>query len=479
MSHLEKVLVGLVKAWRSEGYPVEGYPSIAEILEWSRDSETGALRFLRSPQLRALETYWYLRLVQRTPHVFDLYTKLLDPTRDLAGLLEALGVPDPAFKACNFSADTLWARIRSDDEFVRDFSLEALRETLTLAYPSYILALATGAGKTVLIGAIVATEFAMAMEYPDGPFVRNALVFAPGTTILESLRELAETPYDKILPPRFHKRFAASVKLTFTRDGARDIPVVRSSLYNVVVTNTEKIRIQKEAIRKGDLGTLLAIGREDEARVEVANLRLQAIASLPDLAVFSDEAHHTYGQSLDLGLKKVRKTVDYLASRTSLVCVVNTTGTPYFQRQPLKDVVIWYGLSERIRKWRRYTPDFIIRKKVTEGAEPGSGRVCIVEVKAERERAHPNDGERGRKAMALREWEDLYPDRLKYEMDARRGRDGRPDPRRPEVAGVTRSGKLVSGAYEPTDLDRPGANRGVLPPLEDRRALTLRLRPPR
>ena len=28
---------------------------------------------------------------------------------------------------------------------------------------------------------------------------------------------------------------------------------------------------------------------------------------------------------------------------------VNTTGTPYFQRQPLRDVVIWYGLSEGIR----------------------------------------------------------------------------------------------------------------------------------
>jgi len=67
------------------------------------------------------------------------------------------------------------------------------------------------------------------------------------------------------------------------------------------------------------------------------------------LAVFSDEAHHTYGQSLDVELKKVRKTVDYLAAATNVICVVNTTGTPYFQRQPLKDVVIWYGLSEGIR----------------------------------------------------------------------------------------------------------------------------------
>ena len=82
---------------------------------------------------------------------------------------------------------------------------------------------------------------------------------------------------------------------------------------------------------------------------EVANLRLQTVASLPRLAVFSDEAHHLYGQALGSALKKVRKTVDYLASRTNVVCVVNTTGTPFFGRQPLRDVVAWYGLARGIR----------------------------------------------------------------------------------------------------------------------------------
>lgn len=67
-------------------------------------------------------------------------------------------------------------------------------------------------------------------------------------------------------------------------------------------------------------------------------------------------------------------------------------------------------------KWRRYTPDFIIRRKPRRGGKPGSGKVLIVEIKAERERAHPVDGESGRKAMALRKWEHLNPDRLKYRM---------------------------------------------------------------
>ena len=75
--------------------------------------------------------------------------------------------------------EALWARIRLDDEFVRTFRLEALRETLTLDYASYILALAMGAGKTILIGAIIATEFAMALEYPDGPLRRRTRSSSP------------------------------------------------------------------------------------------------------------------------------------------------------------------------------------------------------------------------------------------------------------------------------------------------------------
>jgi hypothetical protein len=81
----------------------------------------------------------------------------------------------------------------------------------------------------------------------------------------------------------------------------------------------------------------------------VANRRLQTIASLPNLAIFSDEAHHTYGQALGVELKRVRQTVDYLAENTNLLVVVNTTGTPYYKKQILKDVVYWYGLSQGIK----------------------------------------------------------------------------------------------------------------------------------
>src|SRR5437868_3270751 len=158
MESLYQRLADHVSRWRAEEYPCDDYPAITEILSWNRLEETGELRFLRAPQLRALETYWHLRLIENTPHVFDLYQKLFPAKTEL---LAALGLQhdDITTYVLDHDIGFLWTRIRNDDDFVRSFKLQAVRETLTLPYASYILALAMGAGKTILIGAIIATEF--------------------------------------------------------------------------------------------------------------------------------------------------------------------------------------------------------------------------------------------------------------------------------------------------------------------------------
>ncbi len=330
--------------WAATGYPHAQYRAITEILPWAQAPEFGSFR-LRPPQLCALTTYWYLRLVVGTPHILDLYHHLFPDQHEWQA---ALQLPHAAWQTTGGNKETFLTALR-DDEFVARYQLESLRESVTLRYPSYILALAMGVGKTVLIGSILASEFALALEYPAGPFVHNGLVFAPGRTILESLRELITLPYAAILPPHLYRPFAAAVKFIVTQDGERDIAVMQGSTFNVIITNTEKIRIQKEKVRKGQIGAQLASEGVEMAKQEIANLRLQTIASLPRLAIFSDEAHHTYGQALGRELKKVRKTVDYLSARTQVTCVINTTGTPYFKRQRLRDVIVWYGLAEGIR----------------------------------------------------------------------------------------------------------------------------------
>ena len=318
MAHLYEVLATRVDHWRADGYPAPDHAAIGEILEWATDPESGTSRFLRQPQLRALETYWYLRLVEGTPHVLDLYRRLFPHPPDL---LDALGLtaPEMTRQFIGTSLKVILDRVRTDDALVRRFRLESVRETLTLDYPSYILALAMGAGKTILIGAIFATEFAMALEYPDGLRAERAGLRAGQDhhRIAAGAGDGPVRPHPPAPAPQGVRRLGEAHLHARRR---ADIPVVRGSLYNVIVTNTEKIRIQKETVRKGDLGGLFAPKGEDEARAEVANLRLQAIASLPHLGIFSDEAHHTYGQSLETELKKVRQTVDYLAANTKVVC---------------------------------------------------------------------------------------------------------------------------------------------------------------
>jgi len=344
-----------VSEWRSSNYASE-YPALSEILNFNiieiENSPGIALRYLRKAQFEALETYWYLRIIEKTPHIYSLYKILYEDPSDL---LNSFGIKltqeDLIRIMSKGGIDNVFERIKTDDEFVKVNRLETVRETLSLKYPSYILALAMGAGKTVLIGSIIATEFALALEYPDAQFVKNALVFAPGKTILGALKEMSDVPFDKILPPRLYKQFMSTMKLTYTQDKEKDIPVIKKSTFNVIVTNTEKIRIQKPTGKRLNQLTLLnykEIEKIQEAQ-EIANLRLQTIASLPNLAIFSDEAHHTYGQSLDTELKKVRKTVDYLGENTSVIIVVNTTGTPYYKKQMLRDVVYWYGLSQGIK----------------------------------------------------------------------------------------------------------------------------------
>jgi hypothetical protein len=79
---------------------------------------------------------------------------------------------------------------------------------------------------------------------------------------------------------------------------------------------------------------------------------------------------------------------------------------------------------DEMGKWRRYTPDFVVRKKPPVGGKPSTGRVLIIEVKrADYEEAirkaletgHATTDD-GRKALAVRRWEQLDPERLRYEL---------------------------------------------------------------
>jgi hypothetical protein len=86
MPNLHEILSDRVAQWRRANSPADPFSTIAEILEFAQ-LEDGSPRFLRWPQLHALQTYWYLRLVEKTPHIFDLYQSYYATPTELLGSL--------------------------------------------------------------------------------------------------------------------------------------------------------------------------------------------------------------------------------------------------------------------------------------------------------------------------------------------------------------------------------------------------------
>ena len=68
--------------------------------------------------MRALETYWYMRLVEKTPGIFDLYKDLIPKKMELR---KALGLTSDAAReyAEENGFDALIDLVRTDDAFVK------------------------------------------------------------------------------------------------------------------------------------------------------------------------------------------------------------------------------------------------------------------------------------------------------------------------------------------------------------------------
>jgi type III restriction enzyme len=341
MKNLHQILYSEIERWRKSGYQSQ-FSEVVEILKFNKNES----KYLRTAQFNAIETYLFLRFVKETPKIIDLYKEYFKNLKDFVEVLGIKHIKQDNIRFLKTLDDVLKDLL---DPAVAQYKYDTLTETLNLDYPSYILALAMGSGKTNIISAIIAIEFAIAIanenKKSEFNFIKNALVFAPGLTILKnSLKNIALLPFAKILPPHLLNSFLANVKYIFAGDTDRLLVVQKESQWNVIVSNSEKLilRNKKERIQT-------EFNFTGEKREQESNARLERIKSLPSLAIFSDEAHHTYGNKIGEDLKKVRATINHLYESSNIVCVINTTGTPYTKTQMLKDVVFWYGLEEGIK----------------------------------------------------------------------------------------------------------------------------------
>lgn len=330
------------------------------------DPESGA--FLRQPQFEALEMYVFLKEYLNNRYVHQIFTDWHEKKNGFE-VRSNLGV-----EQLGLFGDLDEVQYRQVFNYIRQSGVRS--------YPNYIFALPMGTGKTILMATCIFYEFLLANKFPkDEKYCHNALVFAPDKTVLQSLKEIQTFDMGLVVPSEYVSFLSSHIRFHFLDEAGTALSTMDRSLFNVIISNTQKIILRKQHTERSASERLFQSGRptyepgsvydeaadlygfdtpEDENEL-TANQRFQKLTRLEQLGIFVDEAHHAFGSKLatDMGLKKsktsLRLTIDELAASlkragTRVCACYNFTGTPYVGQQVLPEVVYGYELKEAIDK---------------------------------------------------------------------------------------------------------------------------------
>jgi len=317
-----------VALWREEGY--RGIHKETENIL----AHIKRVSFLHGPQIEALETYIFLKEVIGNKPSVEVFKQSFDNELEL---IRALGISDKeAFELAYDKKKDEKIQAILDDKFG------------TSDYANQVYALTMGSGKTILMAVMMLYDFVLSYYHKeDERFAKNALVFAPDTTIIESLKEIKTFDYSRVLPKEY-ENIILNIKYHYLE--STDTALAPVGNYNVIVSNSQKIILKTKSDENKSSSARLFGDKNELGKREVENMRLQAIRQLGSLQIFVDEAHHSYGKTLEGTLKKTRQTIDYLHKHTPLISVVNLTGTPYINNKMISDVVYHFGLKQGIEK---------------------------------------------------------------------------------------------------------------------------------
>jgi type III restriction enzyme len=342
------------------------------------NSPDNAHAFLRQPQFEALEMYVFLKEFLHNAPMHQIFKDWSEST----GLFEGRGV------VATFSAGGQVAQrglFEMETRETYDLVYNVLK-AYARDYPNYIFALTMGTGKTILIATCIFYEFILANKFPaDRKYCHNALVFAPDTTVLQSLREIQTFDKSRVVPPEYVHWLDANIRFHFLDEAGMTLDVLDRSRFNLIISNTQKVILKRQHKTKSPMDLLMqsrpivaspgsvyerlqAIYSESELETPddlTSNQRFQKLQRLAQLGIYVDEAHHAFGQKLaddmavvaseDENTTSLRLTIDRLskslrAAGSHVVACYNYTGTPYVQNTILPEVVYAFGLNEAIQK---------------------------------------------------------------------------------------------------------------------------------
>ena len=245
-------------------------------------------------------------------------------------------------------------------------------------FPSICFALATGIGKTRLMGACIAYLY-----YEKG--VKNFFVVAPNLTIYRKLKDDLGNPsnpkyvfhgLDKFVQP---PRIIDGDNYGNFRQGSLGVSDIVINIFNISKLNAES---------KGKKGVLPRIKRLNEV---LGESYFEYLQSLPDLCIFMDESHHYHADKSFEVINELRP-----------ILGVELTATPQIQKGAKKvnfrNVVYEYSLAHALNneqyvknpvvvtrrdfKPREYSDDQLDRMKLLDGVRLHESTKAMLEVYA-------------------------------------------------------------------------------------------------
>ncbi len=337
------------------------------------NSPDNAKAFLRQPQFEALEMYIFLKEFLDNKPMHQIFKEWSERTAQFAergfvaeyegDQVAQLGMFEETTRK---TYDLVYAHLKA---YMRD-------------YPNYIFALTMGTGKTILMATCIFYEFILANKFPKDPkYCHNALVFAPDTTVLQSLREIQTFDKAHVVPPEYVSWLDTNIRFHFLDEAGMTLNVLDQSRFNLIVSNAQKIILKRQRKARSPIdlfmasrqvsfpsdsvyaqyGDLYSSDELDNEESLTTNQRFQKLQRLSQLGIYVDEAHHAFGKQLaedmaaDNSRTSLRLTIDELSSSlrragSHVVACFNYTGTPYVQNRILPEVVYAFGLSDAIHK---------------------------------------------------------------------------------------------------------------------------------
>ena len=275
-----------VDGWRNGGYPGASEVTRELFRHWFEEEHyapglQGPLRF-HFGQREAVEALAWLVEVfaerDAVPLIKEHWTRIGS---------EVVPVPPTIETTMEGRRRVRWRLSRIGDQ-TQDLPPERLRR--------YAFRMATGSGKTWVMAMAVVWAHLHRRLVPGSPLSANFLIVAPNVIVYERLRKdfegnriFGELP---LVPPQWKPEFDQRVIL-------RGEPTEPAESGNLFLTNVQQLYDRSRHWEpKNPVDALLGDDSGIGSGQRAARSMLERVASLPDLIVMNDEAHHVHDEDL-------------------------------------------------------------------------------------------------------------------------------------------------------------------------------------